>query len=141
MRILTAFMMVVLATAFASADDKAELKALAGKWEVTDAEIDGKKVTETFKSFELVIEAGNYTVKVGEQLDKGTITVDSSKKLKTMDVSGTEGPNRGKTYPCIYELKEDTLTICYGLDFQTRPTDIKTSEKSQRMIIVYKRKK
>lgn len=139
-RVLFAVVLLALAP-FAAADDKAELKALAGKWEVTDAEIDGKKVTETFKNLELALENGNYTVKVGGQEDKGTITVDAAKKPKAMDVNGTEGPNRGKTYPCVYELKDDTLTVCYGLDFKTRPTELKTAEKSNTMLIVYKRKK
>lgn len=140
MRVLFAIVLLVAAP-FAAADDKAELKALAGKWEVADAEVDGKKVTETFKNLELTLENGNYAVKVGGQEDKGTVTVDASKKPKAMDVTGTEGPNRGKTYPCVYELKDDTLTVCYGLDFKTRPTELKTAEKSNTMLIVYKRKK
>ncbi|MBL8864157.1 MAG: TIGR03067 domain-containing protein [Planctomycetia bacterium] len=136
-----AFVLFVLLAPAALADNKSELKSLAGKWQVSDAEIDGKKVTETFKDVVLTIENGNYTVKLGAMEDKGTVTVDTSKKPKTMDVAGTEGVNRGKTFPCIYELKDDTLTICYGLDFATRPAELKTAEKSNRLLIVYKRKK
>ena len=29
---------------------------------------------------------------------------------KAMEVTGTDGPNKGKTFPAIYELKGDTLT-------------------------------
>ncbi len=137
----SAFVLFLLFAPTAIADDKSELKALAGKWQVSDAEIDGKKVTETFKDVVLTIENGNYTVKVGTMEDKGTVSVSSAKKPKSMDVTGTEGVNRGKTFPCIYELKDDTLTICYGLDFATRPAELKTSEKSNRLLIVYKRKK
>ncbi|QEL15279.1 TIGR03067 domain-containing protein [Limnoglobus roseus] len=140
-RVLFALLTVVLVSGFARADDKTEMKALAGKWTVADAEVDGKKVSETFKNLELVLEGGNYTVKVGGMEDKGTVTVNTAKAPKAMDVSGTEGPNRGQTYPCIYELKDDTLTICYGLDFKTRPTELKTADKSNTMLIVYKRKK
>ena len=32
-----------------------------------------------------------------------------------MTITGTEGPNRGKTFPAIYELKDDTLRICDDL--------------------------
>jgi uncharacterized protein (TIGR03067 family) len=136
-----AFVLIALIAPATFADDKSELKAIAGKWQVFEAEIDGKKVTETFKDLVLTIENGNYTVKLGAMEDKGTITVEPSKKPKSMDVTGTEGVNRGKTFPCIYELKDDTLTICYGLDFKTRPAELKTAEKSNRMLIVYKRKK
>jgi uncharacterized protein (TIGR03067 family) len=136
-----AFVLFVLLAPAALADNKSELKSLAGKWQVSDAEIDGKKVTETFKDVVLTIENGNYTVKLGPTEDKGTVTIDASKKPKTMDVTGTEGVNRGKTFPCLYEMKDDTLTICYGLDFATRPAELKTAEKSNRLLIVYKRKK
>jgi uncharacterized protein (TIGR03067 family) len=139
-RMLAVLFLVAVVPA-ARADDKAELKALAGAWQVADAEIDGKKVTETFKALELVIENGNYAVKLNAEADKGTLTVDAGKKPKAMDITGTEGPNRGKTYLCVYELKDDALTVCYSLDFKTRPTDLKTAEKSNRMLIVYKRKK
>ena len=61
---------------------------------------------------------------VGGTTDKGTIKIDGSKKLKQLDIAGSEGPNRGKTFLCIYELKDDTLTVCYSLDFKTRPTEM-----------------
>lgn len=141
MRSVSAFGLVVLLGSLALADNKSELKAIEGKWQVTDVEIDGKKVTETFKNLELTIQGGNYSVKLGTDSDQGTITVDVSKKFKAMDITGTEGPNRDKTYLCLYELKDDTLTVCYSLDFKTRPTELKTAEKSNRMLIVYKRKK
>ncbi len=132
---------LLVLTPVALADNKSELKSLSGKWLVTDVEIDGKKVTESFKNLELNLDGSQYAVKMGTQTDQGTISIDTSKKLKTMDITGTEGPNRGKTYLCIYEFKDDTLTICYSLDFKTRPPEMKTQEKSNRMIIVYKKKK
>ncbi len=125
----------------ARADDKAALKALAGKWTVAKVDIEGKDTTETFKDVVLAIEKDQYSVTFGGTTDKGSIKVDSSKKLHAMDIAGEEGPNRGKTFLCVYELKDDTLTVCYGLDFKTRPTELKTGEKSNRMIIVYKKKK
>lgn len=127
--------------AAAAADPKAELKALAGTWVVQSAEIGGKDVLDSFKGITLTLANDTYAVKVGDAEDKGTITLDPSKSPKAMDVTGTEGANRGKTYPCAYELKDDTLTVCYGLDFKTRPTELKTGKDAQRMLIVYKRKK
>src|SRR4051794_40819519 len=32
-----------------------------------------------------------------------------------MDITGTSGPNKGKTILAIYEQKGDTLRICYDL--------------------------
>ena len=32
-----------------------------------------------------------------------------------MDITGTNGPNKGKTFLVIYELKGDELRVCYDL--------------------------
>ena len=124
-----------------AADEKTELKALAGRYDVVKVEVDGKDITESFKTVTLAIDGDKYIAVVGQTTDKGTLAVDGSKSPKTMDITGTEGPNRGMTFPCIFEVKDDVFTVCYGLDFKTRPTDMTTAEKSNRMIIVYKRKK
>ena len=124
-----------------SADEKTELKALAGRYDVVKVEVDGKDLTESFKTVTLAIDGDKYTAIVGQTTDKGTLAVDGTKSPKTMDITGTEGPNRGMTYPCLFEVKDDVFTVCYGLDFKTRPKEMTTAEKSNRMIIVYKRKK
>lgn len=135
------FALVLIAPLASAADPKAELKALAGTWQVQAAEIGGKDVLDSFRGITLTLANDTYVATVGELADKGTITVDPGKTPKAMDITGTEGPNRGKTYPCLYELKEDTLTVCYGLDFKTRPAELKTAGDPQRMLVVYKRKK
>lgn len=124
-----------------AADEKTELKALAGRYEVVKVEVDGKDITESFKTVTLAIDGDKYIAVVGQTTDKGTLGIDGTKSPKTMDITGTEGPNRGMTYPCIFEMKDDVFTVCYGLDFKTRPIEMSTTEKSNRMIIVYKRKK
>lgn len=124
-----------------AADEKTELKALAGRYDVVKVEVDGKDLTESFKTVTLAIDGDKYTAIVGQTTDKGTLAVDGTKSPKTMDITGTEGPNRGMTYPCLFEVKDDVFTVCYGLDFKTRPKEMTTAEKSNRMIIVYKRKK
>ena len=100
-----------------AADEKTELKALAGRYDVVKVEVDGKDLTESFKTVTLAIDGDKYTAIVGQTTDKGTLAVDGTKSPKTMDITGTEGPNRGMTYPCLFEVKDDGLTVCYGLDF------------------------
>jgi hypothetical protein len=57
-----------------------------------------------------------------------------------MDIVGTEGPNKGKTFPAIYELEGDTLRICYALEGTKRPTEFKvTGEKV--LLVTYKKTK
>src|SRR5207245_6418990 len=56
---------LVFAAAPAFADDKADLKALAGTWKVEKAEIEGKDQSATFNSMTLVIDDGKYSVDFG----------------------------------------------------------------------------
>jgi uncharacterized protein (TIGR03067 family) len=58
-----------------------------------------------------------------------------------MIITGTEGPNHGKTFPAIYELKGGTLRICYDLSGAKRPTEFKTSAGTQLYLVTYNRKK
>ncbi|HUJ71287.1 MAG TPA: TIGR03067 domain-containing protein, partial [Verrucomicrobiae bacterium] len=77
----------------------------------------------------------------GSLPDKGTYTIDSTTKPKSMTVTGTEGPNNGKTFPAIYELKGDQLRICYDLSGAKRPTEFKSIAGTQLYLVTYNRKK
>ena len=58
-----------------------------------------------------------------------------------MTITGTEGPNQGKTFPAIYELKGDTLRICYDLSGAKRPTEFKSIAGTRLYLVTYNRKK
>lgn len=133
--------LMILAVAPVLADDKADLKALAGTWSPEKFEIEGTDMSDGFKNLTLAIEDGKYTVTIGTMTDKGTVSVDSSKTPKHMDVTGTEGTNKGKKYLCIYEIKDGKLTICYSMDEKNRPTKFETAKDSKTMLAVYKMKK
>ena len=75
------------------------------------------------------------------RLDQGTIKLNASAKPKALDITGTEGPNKGKTIPAIYERKGDTLRVCYDLSGRKRPTEFKTEAGTQLFLVEYKRQK
>ena len=128
-------------TAFA-ADPPDDAKAVQGSWTPVKAELGGQPMTDAvLKSISLKLENGKYDVSVGGNPDKGTYTLDSTSKPKSMTVTGTEGPNNGKTFPAIYELKGDTLRICYDLSGAKRPTEFKTSAGTMLYLVTYHRKK
>lgn len=128
-------------TVSAFADAKKDLAALAGKWQPVSMELGGYKTpAEQLKNISLTIEGDKFTVTVDDKLDKGTLKIDKKDKLKTMDIIGTEGPNKGKTYLAIYEQNGDTLRICYNLDGEQRPTEFKASG-GKLLLIDYKRVK
>src|SRR5919198_3787086 len=99
------------------ADDKAdEWKGLKGTWKIEKAVLRGEDTTDAFKAAVLTMEDGKYTVDFAGGQDKGTVAVDVAKKPKQMTIAGTDGPNKGKTIPAVYELSGDMLKICYQLE-------------------------
>ena len=56
-----------------------------------------------------------------------------------MTITGTEGPNHGKTFPAIYEIKGDTLRICYDLSGVKRPTEFKSVPGTRLYLVTYSR--
>jgi len=122
--------------------EPAEAKAIEGMWRPVTAELAGKPMSETvLKTISLKLEDGKYEVLVGDHPDKGTYTLDLAAKPKGMTVTGTEGPNRGKIFPCIYELQGDTLRICYDLSGAKRPAEFKTAVGTRLYLVTYARNK
>lgn len=136
------FIALASLTSFA-ADDSADIKALQGTWIPVKAELGAKPLSEdVLKTIALTLTNHIYEVTVqGEQSDYGTWTIDPSAKPKGMTVVGTKGPNTGKTFPCIYEVKADTFRICYDLSGVKRPTEFKTAAGTKLYLVTYNRKK
>jgi uncharacterized protein (TIGR03067 family) len=133
----------ILLTAAAWSQDAAdERKLLQGAWLPTAAELSENPFDEaTLKTMKLVLEGDKYAVIVGLSIDKGTTKIDPAAKPKTMDIIGTDGPNKGKTFLAIYELNGDTLRVCYDLTGKVRPTEFKTKKGELLFLATYKRAK
>jgi uncharacterized protein (TIGR03067 family) len=113
-----------------------------GTWLPSAAELGGKPWPEQFRKItKLVVDGDKYIVTVGEAPDKGTIKLDPSAKPRALDVTGTEGPNKGKTFLAIYERNGDTLRICYDLSGKARPSEFKSTEGSMLFLVTYERQK
>jgi uncharacterized protein (TIGR03067 family) len=136
---LLAAVVVVLSVCAVSRSDDA--KKGDGTWVPTSAELAGMAFPdEVLKTMKLVIKDGEYTATVGMQIDKGTFKItDASEKIKKMDITGTDGPNKGKTILAIFELDGDTMKVCYDLSGEKRPTEFKTKPDTKLFLAVYKR--
>jgi len=133
---------MLLVAAVAWADAKEDAKAMEGTWVPVSAELGGTKFPdEALKTMKLQLKEGKYRVEVGKQVDQGTLTLDPSKKPAAMDIKGTDGPNKDKTFLAIYELSGDSMKICYDLGGKDRPTEFKTAPKTGTFFVVYKREK
>ena len=116
--------------------------AIQGTWLPSVAEFAGQKFPdEVRKAIKLVIKDDTYTVTEGTTIDKGTVKLNPKAKPKTLDITGTDGPNKGKTIPAIYELDGDTLRVCYDLSGKSHPTELKTKADTQLFLVTYKREK
>jgi len=125
-----------------AADSVNDTKAVQGSWKPVTAELGGEAMPEAVvKSISLKLDNGKYEVFVGDRPDRGTYTIDAASKPKSMTITGTEGPNHGKTFPAIYELKGDTLRICYDLSGAKRPTEFKSLAGTKLYLVTYNRKK
>lgn len=133
-----------LVVSFSSVVWSSEAKdgAIDGAWLPASAEFAGQKFPdEVRKTMKLVVKGPMYTVTVGAKVDEGTIKLMPTATPRAMDITGTEGPNKGKTILAIYERKGDTLRICYDLGGKKRPTEFKTEAGSQLFLVEYKREK
>jgi uncharacterized protein (TIGR03067 family) len=145
MRIICVALSLVLGL-FASsilADDVAkDLKKLEGTWTFDSVEAGGNKLpAEQFKTMSVTMEGTKYSVKLNDMVvEAATQKIDSSKSPKTMDVTVTEGPNKGKVYLAIYEINGDTLKVCFDPEGKKRPTEFKGDVGSQ-TLVVHKRVK
>jgi uncharacterized protein (TIGR03067 family) len=117
-------------------------KSMEGTWLPIEAELAGQKFPdEQLKVMSLTMTGGNYTVKVGPTLDKGTYKFDGKAKPMAIDITGVEGPNKGKTLLAICEQSGDMLRVCYDLSGKKRPTEFKTEKGTLMFLVTYKRAK
>jgi uncharacterized protein (TIGR03067 family) len=126
----------------ARGDADADIRQMDGTWLPLSAELAGEKwPDEILKTIKLTIKGDKYLVNVGGQNDEGTVKLDPTKSPKAMDITGTKGPNEGKTFLVIYELKGDELKVCYDLSGKARPTEFATKPDTMLYLVNYKRAK
>jgi len=143
---LVVLLTILAVVSFAPRDEGREEnedgKAIQGTWLPLTAELAGREFPPAVRnSIKLVLEGERYTVTVGDQIDEGTITLDPSKNPKAMTITGTRGPNEGKTFLAIYELSGDSLRICYDLSGKAYPGEFKTKSGTQLYLVDYRRRK
>jgi uncharacterized protein (TIGR03067 family) len=130
----------------ARADDTAdvvkELKKFQGTWTFESVETGGKEQpAAAFKGMTVTFEGDKYAVKKGDEvIEAATLKLDPSRSPKTLDVTVTEGPNKGAAMPGIYEISGDTLKVCFDPEGKKRPAAFKTASGPQ-TLVVHKRVK
>jgi uncharacterized protein (TIGR03067 family) len=131
----------------ARADDKADVEKerqkFQGTWTIESSVTGATDIpADQLKEFILIFEGDKHTLKHGDKVFQvGTQKIDPSKSPKTIDVTMTEGPNKGAVMLGIYEIDGDTLKVCFDPEGKKRPTEFKTAASSPTFVNVHKRVK
>jgi uncharacterized protein (TIGR03067 family) len=128
----------------AAEDAKKELEKIQGTWVAASVEFNGGKATpERAATIKVICKDDKYVqTEAGREVEKGSHKLDPSKKPKHMDITVTDGEQKGKTQLAIYELEGDTLKICVArAGEKDRPTEFAAKSGSTHILVTLKREK
>jgi len=115
------------------------LKKLQGTWKFVSQEREGKpRPREELAKQTITFARDKWTVRRdGKVVQAGTHKFDPGRKPAQVDAVVTDGEDKGSTMLGIYELKGDTLKVCFDPKGKERPTDF--TSKAGRMTAVVER--
>jgi uncharacterized protein (TIGR03067 family) len=118
---------------------KDDLKKLQGSWTIDSWQQLGQPID--IKGT-WVFDGEKYTLDTGANIEEGTIKLDTSKKMQTIDLAITGGNCKGNDQPGIYKLDGDTVTLCFAWPGKTnRPDKFESSADENWILITMKRTK
>jgi uncharacterized protein (TIGR03067 family) len=117
---------------------------LMGTWKLTAAERNGEKVDlakEEHLPTQLSITGNRIVAKLPkDQEHKGTFKADLTKDPATIDLTPSEGPEKGKAMQGLMKVKGDTLTLCFTEgEHDKRPTELASKKDSKTVIATFKK--
>src|SRR6266568_1019102 len=137
----------VLAVSLAFGEDnpavKKDLAALQGEWTMISGSADGQPMPpEMVKQMKRVCKGDETTTTMNGQIYlKAKITIDPSKKPKTIDYQMLEGFTKGKTQLGIYEVEGDMFKACFASPGAERPAEFSGKPGEGRTFSSWKRQK
>ncbi len=148
LKILVTVATLTALTAVVSADDKQaaaiqkDRNLIAGTWQIEVLEINGNRSAgEDVKQLTVVNGAdGTWSLRSeGNEVGRGTTTIDPSQSPKTIDIQPTSGQDQGKTYRGIYELGKTSRKLCFAPAGKDRPTAFSSNAENQHIFVKFKR--
>jgi uncharacterized protein (TIGR03067 family) len=115
-------------------DAKKDVEAKEMKFRYVSLTIAGKETPkEDLKGLVLVVKGDLGTVyKDGKKLMSAKAKIDMDKKPWTIDLTETEGKDKGKTMMGIMDMKDGQMRVCMGKEGGARPTEFtSTAENGQ----------
>jgi uncharacterized protein (TIGR03067 family) len=120
---------------------KKDMAQLQGEWSMVSGTADGQPMPDDMrKQMKRVCKGDEITVTAGGQLFiKAKVSIDPSRKPRTIDYEMTGGFTKGKKQLGIYELDGDTFKSCFGAPGAERPKDFTSQPGDKRTSSVWKR--
>lgn len=123
---------------------KKDRKQLEGIWRVVDLKINGNQGgDDASRKISVVIGPdGAWSLRLEDkEVGKGTSTIDPSKSPKTIELTPTEGEDKDKQSPGIYEINENTFKVCIGPPERDRPTEFNSIAGYEHLLVTLEREK
>ena len=112
-----------------------DLKLFQGSWQpVLVRNPDGKLASdEELKAVRLVVKGNEFTLTNKELSISGTFTIDPSKTPKTIDFLLTNSKSSDEKFLGVYAIQGDRRFSCFALPKQSRPRELRPTEKGYLM--------
>jgi uncharacterized protein (TIGR03067 family) len=119
---------------------KEEQQRLEGTWKALSGEAGGMPLPlEVTRNFKLSFQGKTFITYIGDQKREGTYTVDPGKNPRTIDITLTSGPDKGKTQLAVYSVLGNTLRICGAEPGRERPAGFETRDRPGVILLMLRR--
>jgi uncharacterized protein (TIGR03067 family) len=110
--------------------NEAELKKIQGTWRFIAQDIDGKpRPAEQLTNLIIQFAGETWTIRDNNKIIQGGVhKLDPTKNPNQVDAKVTVGEDKGSAMLGIYELKGDTLKVCFDPKGNARPASFKSKE-------------
>jgi uncharacterized protein (TIGR03067 family) len=139
---LFAAALAAFTVASVSAQNVAAEKQLKGTWALVSATHGGMRVPEDkIGKAAVTFDGDTMTMTEGESKKTAKYKLDTTKSPHLIDIHPQGGNDAGKVVRGLYEVKGDTLQLCFGRPDEARPTAIATKEGDRTVLAEFKKVK
>jgi uncharacterized protein (TIGR03067 family) len=113
---------------------------IQGKWKIVEAALGGKELSSAdFADLILELDENSYQVIEGKVIDSGTVEKLPDHTPQALQIRGVFGPNKGKTFQCIYRFEGEDMITCYNLGGDGIPEQFESRENTLLYLVRYRR--
>ena len=117
---------------------QSDLEKMQGDWVPTEIIANGKTLeADVISAIKVKIKDNGYKSERADGQDEGTFKLNEAASPQSMDLT----TGSGDEVQAIYEISGDTFKACYAVKGASRPTEFKSTEDSNHILVVYQHKK